>query len=114
MMWKPQRTTPRLPGESVKDFYNRWRKNQNTFIKQFNSFFINRIFKISVPMEPTYRVALAKAKREVIAHMRAKTWAEKIVKIPECRICGCTNQRACEGGCHWIEPDLCSACAGKE
>lgn len=40
----------------------------------------------------------------------------------KCRVCGCTNDRAClvEGGpgedilslCHWVEPDLCSACAG--
>jgi len=29
---------------------------------------------------------------------------------PRCRICGCTDDRACEGGCFWIEEDLCSAC----
>lgn len=28
----------------------------------------------------------------------------------KCRICGCTNARACPGGCHWIENDLCSRC----
>jgi hypothetical protein len=28
-----------------------------------------------------------------------------------CRICGCTQDHACEGGCYWIEWDLCSACA---
>lgn len=28
-----------------------------------------------------------------------------------CRVCGCTEERACEGGCSWVEPDLCSACA---
>lgn len=28
-----------------------------------------------------------------------------------CRECGCTDMHACEGGCWWIEPDLCSACA---
>jgi hypothetical protein len=27
-----------------------------------------------------------------------------------CRICGCTDDRACPGGCHWVEKDLCSAC----
>lgn len=27
-----------------------------------------------------------------------------------CRICGCTCSRACEGGCSWVERDLCSAC----
>lgn len=31
-----------------------------------------------------------------------------------CRVCGCTDERACvtvEGPCRWIAPDLCSACA---
>jgi hypothetical protein len=32
-----------------------------------------------------------------------------------CRICGCTNDNACvhretKDRCHWVEPDLCSAC----
>lgn len=27
-----------------------------------------------------------------------------------CRVCGCTDDRACPGGCCWVEPDLCSAC----
>lgn len=27
-----------------------------------------------------------------------------------CRICGCTEARACPGGCHWVEPGLCSSC----
>lgn len=29
---------------------------------------------------------------------------------PRCRVCGCTEQTACDGGCRWVEPDLCSAC----
>lgn len=28
----------------------------------------------------------------------------------KCRECGCTEDRACPGGCHWAEPGLCSAC----
>lgn len=27
-----------------------------------------------------------------------------------CRICGCIEDNACEGGCSWVEEDLCSAC----
>lgn len=27
-----------------------------------------------------------------------------------CRSCGCTDQWACEGGCEWIDADLCSTC----
>ena len=31
--------------------------------------------------------------------------------VRRCRICGCTDDLACDGGCGLIEPDLCSACA---
>lgn len=31
----------------------------------------------------------------------------------KCRVCGCTWDHACPGGCYWVEPDLCSKCAGK-
>lgn len=31
-----------------------------------------------------------------------------------CRVCGCTETTPCAGGCAWVEPDLCSACAFKE
>lgn len=29
---------------------------------------------------------------------------------PACRVCGCTESRACPGGCWWVEEDLCSTC----
>lgn len=32
------------------------------------------------------------------------------VGIRSCRGCGCTDDSACEGGCSWTEPDLCSRC----
>jgi hypothetical protein len=32
----------------------------------------------------------------------------------KCRICACTDQRACDGGCWWIEPGLCSRCASSK
>jgi len=32
--------------------------------------------------------------------------------VRSCRECGCTDDKACEGGCSWVEVDLCSACAG--
>lgn len=35
--------------------------------------------------------------------------------VARCQRCGCTEDRACEGGCHWLPNpqhiDLCSACA---
>lgn len=27
-----------------------------------------------------------------------------------CRACGCTTDEACEGGCSWVAPALCSSC----
>lgn len=31
-----------------------------------------------------------------------------------CRVCGCSDVRACPGGCTWVAADLCSACVEKE
>lgn len=36
--------------------------------------------------------------------------------LATCRNCSCTDDRACMDGpepCHWVEPDLCSACQRK-
>lgn len=33
--------------------------------------------------------------------------------VRTCRACGCTDLRACPGGCYWVSLDLCSACAKK-
>jgi len=30
--------------------------------------------------------------------------------IPTCLECGCTEQFACEGGCSWAGPNVCSSC----
>lgn len=30
-----------------------------------------------------------------------------------CAICNCEDLRACEGGCYWVEENLCSSCVGK-
>jgi ParB family transcriptional regulator, chromosome partitioning protein len=43
-----------------------------------------------------------------------KAAGKKVTAEPACRVCGCTDAQACEGGCHWVEPDLCSACAPKK
>lgn len=28
----------------------------------------------------------------------------------KCKVCGCTQNNACEGGCYWVEDNLCSKC----
>src|SRR5579862_2973169 len=32
----------------------------------------------------------------------------------QCKTCQCTEEAACPGGCFWIAPDKCSACAIRE
>jgi hypothetical protein len=36
-------------------------------------------------------------------------------RVRSCRVCGCTDDEACDGGCEWVDDpqggDLCSACA---
>ncbi|HEY0410206.1 MAG TPA: hypothetical protein VGE42_08050, partial [Candidatus Dormibacteraeota bacterium] len=39
--------------------------------------------------------------------------------VTRCRVCGCTEDEPCEGGCEWVEDpldegELCSRCAGEE
>lgn len=31
-----------------------------------------------------------------------------------CRVCGCSEHDACEGGCSWAGADLCSECAERK
>lgn len=38
-------------------------------------------------------------------------FAPLVQHVRTCRSCGCTDDRACPGGCFWVEADLCSACA---
>jgi hypothetical protein len=28
----------------------------------------------------------------------------------KCRVCGCTQEHACDGGCWWVRGDICSVC----
>jgi len=40
---------------------------------------------------------------EIAAELRAE-------EARRCRVCGCGNAAACDGGCEWVEQDLCSKC----
>ena len=40
-------------------------------------------------------------------------WAMVKAFEQRCRVCGCTWDNACPGGCYWVEDDLCSHCAEK-
>jgi ParB/RepB/Spo0J family partition protein len=39
--------------------------------------------------------------------------ASSATEVQACRKCGCTEEAACQGGCSWVEKDLCSECVPK-
>lgn len=43
-----------------------------------------------------------------------KYFRERVASEPVCRVCGCTEDNACPGGCSWVEENLCSRCAGSD
>lgn len=47
--------------------------------------------------------------REMIAYILDEEEKDE----QKCRVCGCTQYNACEGGCYWVKEDLCSKCAEK-
>jgi nucleoside 2-deoxyribosyltransferase len=42
-----------------------------------------------------------------------KYFKERVDAEQVCRVCGCTQDNACSGGCSWVKPDLCSCCADR-
>jgi hypothetical protein len=44
------------------------------------------------------------AKENACLDMDTSSWV--------CRVCGCTDDHACAGGCWWVEENLCSTCGG--
>jgi len=39
------------------------------------------------------------------------SWARAEKAKPHCRVCGCSDDAACVGGCWWAAPGFCSRCA---
>lgn len=77
---------------------------------------------------PIYGATVDEAERfdsqdEALQVMRGHVFAfatsdiEELQQERKCRVCGCTQLRACitdDGPCHWVEDDLCCACVDKE
>lgn len=40
-----------------------------------------------------------------------KAKGRELAPAGTCVRCGCQDYHACDGGCYWVEPDLCSQCA---
>ena len=67
------------------------------------------------PMGTLVGSVVAVARRELVAELLVPALRNDAVLLaaiarvrPWCRVCGCTDESACEGGCSWVEPDLCS------
>lgn len=58
--------------------------------------------QLGLPVEEFRDTDSEAAERVLLERLRAV--------LPWCRVCGCTDDIACDEGCSWVEPDLCSAC----
>lgn len=63
---------------------------------------------------PTLEGAELLAKARKLLNIKSR--AEPVNRVAQhldpnaCRGCGCTEDHACDGGCYWVEPNLCSRC----
>jgi len=44
--------------------------------------------------------------------LKLKTSPKWCPSKTKCRVCGCTWDNACPGGCYWVESNLCNRCIG--
>jgi hypothetical protein len=59
---------------------------------------------------PDHEVAVASSE---VARLAPQREIDVAAGGSACRVCGCTDNDACEEGCYWVEADLCSSCAGE-
>ncbi len=71
---------------------------------------IRGIFGDVLPAEQLDELERDIAEQEALA-IAQEVIAEHSPDVRTCRVCGCTDQHACEGGCYWVGPALCSRCA---
>ena len=71
------------------------------------------IHLVSAPTQPQH-VDETPDEIDALIHQALRIEAHVRALVPICRVCGCTENNACEdpidGNCSWVEPDLCSAC----
>lgn len=57
------------------------------------------------------RIALLAEERDALREQLDQANEElEGLRGPACRVCGCTELEACEGGCGWAAPYLCTEC----
>ncbi len=69
-------------------------------------------FLVSIAQVLFYVVSLGAIAVISALLIRATILNRRRDKTRACRVCGCTDDRACPGGCYWADEDLCSACVG--
>jgi hypothetical protein len=52
----------------------------------------------------------ANSERFKKAYRKAIAKTQELLRDRKCRVCGCSECAACDGGCFWVEWDLCSEC----
>jgi hypothetical protein len=52
--------------------------------------------------------------RKLVEHVQFPCGGSFQIGQRTCRFCGCSDEKACEGGCSWVDLDLCSACQEKD
>lgn len=63
---------------------------------------------------PELQAELIEQKGHFVVALEALHKQQPIFDEQKCRVCGCTWNNACPGGCYWVEEDLCSQCRDKQ
>ena len=106
---------PALATEVVREIseFSQTTKFYTEFAKDFRDFWKDGTRPEEIWMFMLQKVVHAPTRAHmdmsIIGHMPA---LEKALDAQRrCRVCGCTDDNACPGGCYWMEDDLCSECA---
>jgi hypothetical protein len=79
----------------------------------------SRLDHVPVPAADTFTRAavgsIAQSMRDIVSALRAAAVGSED-DVARCRVCGCTEDQVCPGGCAWADDpemgDLCSRCVG--
>lgn len=59
---------------------------------------------LNADVDAVDQAMIAAAARQPTVEWEIEDWSAV------CRVCGCTDDEGCVGGCEWVEVDLCSRC----
>lgn len=66
----------------------------------------------NAPVYLCQRCHQEKPRGQLLATATGATYCiDCLPNVQMCRICGCTDEAGCPGGCWWAERSLCSMCA---